>query len=62
MPIDSPKAKLDGTAFWGASIVKYDRQNEDREKIGRDLATKLNAAIIPPLIMLMSLMAKAQVE
>ena len=48
MPIDSPKAKLDGTAFWGATIVKYDRQNEDREKIGRDLATKLNAAIIPP--------------
>ena len=48
MPIDSPKAKLDGTAFWGASIVKYDRHNEDREKIGREIAAELNAAIIPP--------------
>ena len=48
MPIDSPKAKLDGTAFWGASIVKYDRHNQDREKIGREIAAELDAAIIPP--------------
>jgi len=48
MPMDSPKAKLEGTAFWGASIVKYDRLNEDREKIGKEIAKKTNAAIIPP--------------
>jgi len=48
MPMDSPKAKLEGTAFWGASIVKYDRLNEDREKIGKEIAEKINAAIIPP--------------
>ena len=48
MPMDSPKAKLEGTAFWGALIVKYDRLNEDREKIGKEIAKKTNAAIIPP--------------
>ena len=29
MPKDSPKTKLDGTAFWGATIVTYDRKNEN---------------------------------
>tara|TARA_B100001093_G_scaffold338650_1_gene323419 strand:- start:3216 stop:4199 length:984 start_codon:yes stop_codon:yes gene_type:complete len=48
MPIDSPKAKLEGTAFWSASIIKYDRKKEDREQIGREIANKTNAAIIPP--------------
>jgi len=48
MPIDSPKAKLEGTAFWGASIIKYDRKKEDREQIGKEIANKINAAIIPP--------------
>ena len=48
MPKDSPKTKLDGTAFWGASIVTYDRTNESREQIGREYAKKLNATIIPP--------------
>ena len=48
MPIDSPKAKLEGTAFWGASIIKYNRKKEDREQIGKEIANKTNAAIIPP--------------
>ena len=48
MPIDSPKAKLEGTGFWGASIIKYDRKKEDREQIGKEIANKTNAAIIPP--------------
>ena len=48
MPHDSPKTKLDGTAFWGASIIKYDRKNESREEIGKEYAKKLNATIIPP--------------
>jgi len=48
MPIDSPKAKLEGTAFWGASIIKYNRKKEDREQIGKEIANNINAAIIPP--------------
>ena len=45
MPIDSPKAKLEGTAFWGASIIKYDRKKEDREQIGREIANKTNGKL-----------------
>ena len=48
MPEDSPKAKLNGTAFWGATIVKYDRNKENREEIGKKIAKELNATIIPP--------------
>ena len=48
MPEDSPKAKLDGTAFWGATIIKYDRNKESREEIGKRIAKELNATIIPP--------------
>ena len=48
MPKDSPKAKLNGTAFWGATIIKYDRNNENREEIGKKIANNINAMIIPP--------------
>ncbi len=48
MPKDSPKAKLNGTAFWGATIIKYDRNNENREEIGKKIAKDINAKIIPP--------------
>ena len=48
MPEDSPKAKLNGTAFWGANIIKYDRNKENREEIGKKIAKELNATIIPP--------------
>jgi threonine dehydratase len=48
MPEDSPKAKLNGTAFWGATIIKYDRNKENREEIGKKIAKNINAKIIPP--------------
>jgi len=48
MPEDSPKAKLNGTAFWGANIIKYDRKKENREEIGIKLSKDINATIIPP--------------
>jgi len=48
MPEDSPKAKLNGTAFWGATIIKYDRNKENREEIGKKIANDTNAMIIPP--------------
>ena len=48
MPEDSPKTKLNGTAFWGATIIKYDRKKENREEIGKNIAKELNATIIPP--------------
>ncbi len=48
MPEDSPKAKLNGTAFWGATIIKYDRNTENREEIGKKIAKDIDAKIIPP--------------
>ncbi len=48
MPEDSPVAKFNGTKSWGADIVTYNRYKESREEIGKDLARKLNAIIIPP--------------
>ena len=48
MPEDSPKTKLNGTAFWGATIIKYDRNKENREEIGKKIAKDINAKIIPP--------------
>ena len=48
MPKDSPKTKLNGTIAWGANIVKYDRNTENREEIGKAIAKEQNAIIIPP--------------
>ena len=48
MPEDSPKIKLDGTSSWGANIVKYNRNTESREELGKALALEQGAVIIPP--------------
>jgi threonine dehydratase len=48
MPKDSPKTKLDGTIAWGSQIIKYDRNTDNREEIGKAIAKQQNAIIIPP--------------
>ena len=48
MPHDSPVVKLAATADYGAEIVLYDREKEDREAIGRRLAEARGLAVIPP--------------
>ena len=49
MPADAPAAKLDGTRFWGAEVVTYDRPGgEDRLAIAAALARARGAAIVPP--------------
>ena len=48
MPSDAPRAKIEGTQRYGAQVVFYDRQTEDREAIGRALAQKSGAIIVPP--------------
>ncbi len=38
MPVDAPKAKIEGTRALGAQIVTYDRVRDDREAIaGKNL-------------------------
>ncbi|OYV39417.1 MAG: pyridoxal-5'-phosphate-dependent protein, partial [Acidocella sp. 20-61-6] len=48
MPADAPAIKRQATAFWGAEIVPYDRDTEDREAIGAEIAARTGAVIIPP--------------
>jgi threonine dehydratase len=48
MPTDAPKLKLDSTRRYGAEIVLYDRQKDDREAIARRIAAETGRALIPP--------------
>ena len=48
MPSDSPEVKRAATAGYGARIVLYDREQEDREAIGRKLSEEHGLAVIPP--------------
>jgi threonine dehydratase len=48
MPADTPAAKLDAVAGYGAEIITYDRYTENREQIGAALAHERGLALIPP--------------
>src|SRR6267154_6239715 len=48
MPSDAPQGKRARTAALGAEVVLFDRANDDREAIARDIAGKRNAVLVPP--------------
>src|SRR5690349_8080761 len=48
MPADAPKPKRDRTRAFGAEVVLYDREKEDREAIARGIAEKRGATLVPP--------------
>lgn len=48
MPHDAPAAKVAATKGYGGNVVVYNRYTEDREQIGRELATKHGLTLIPP--------------
>ena len=48
MPHDAPASKVAATRNYGGHVVEYNRYNEDRERIGRELAEKHNLTLIPP--------------
>src|SRR5919198_4128247 len=48
MPSDAPKLKLEATQRYGAEVVFYDRQRDDREAVARGLAEKTNRVLVPP--------------
>jgi len=48
MPKDAPLSKRERTKGYGAEVVLYDRDREDREAIARDIAAKRNATLVPP--------------
>ncbi len=48
MPHDASPAKLAATQGYGATVVGYDRYNEDAMSIARDLADREGRTFIPP--------------
>jgi threonine dehydratase len=48
MPADAPLSKRERTKAYGAEVVLYDRDREDREAIARDIAAKRGATLVPP--------------
>jgi len=48
MPTDAPALKVAATKGYGAEVVYYDRQTEDREARAMDLAAKTGRVLVPP--------------
>ena len=48
MPTDAPAGKLAATRAYGGEVIPYDRHTDDREAIGRALATERGLTLVPP--------------
>jgi threonine dehydratase len=48
MPADAPRSKRERTKAYGAEVVLYDRDREDREAIARDIAGQRGATLVRP--------------
>ncbi len=48
MPEDAPRSKLQATHEYGATVVMYNRQRDDRDAIARRIAEETGATFIPP--------------
>ena len=48
MPTDAPAAKLAATRGYGATVVEYDRDNDDRGAIAKNLAAETGATFVSP--------------
>jgi threonine dehydratase len=48
MPSDAPRPKRERTKAFGAEVVLYDREKEDREAIARAIAGQRGATLVPP--------------
>lgn len=48
MPGNAPRAKLDATRGYGAEVVLYDPEDEDREEIAGRIRAERGLALIPP--------------
>ena len=48
MPSDAPLTKRERTKGYGAEVVLYDRDREDREAIAREIAGKRGATLVRP--------------
>jgi threonine dehydratase len=48
MPADAPKAKVAATREYGAEIIFYDRQSQDREAVAIEISQRDGRVMVPP--------------
>jgi threo-3-hydroxy-L-aspartate ammonia-lyase len=48
MPSDAPKAKVEATRGYGAEVIFYDRERDDRQRVAEDVAESRNLVMVPP--------------
>jgi threonine dehydratase len=48
MPTDAPRMKFAATKGYGAEVVTYDRERDDREQVARDVAERERLVLVPP--------------
>ena len=48
MPLDAPEAKIAATRGYGAEVILFDRDSQDREALGRQIAGERGLSLIPP--------------
>lgn len=48
MPSDAPALKLQATREYGAEVVLYDRQKDDREALAHRIAAETGRVVVPP--------------
>ncbi len=48
MPSDAPRIKVESTRRWGAEIVPYDRNKDDRFALTEEFAKRTGAILVPP--------------
>jgi threonine dehydratase len=48
MPSDAPQSKIAATRGYGAEVILFDRQRENRESIARDIAARERLVMVPP--------------
>src|SRR2546423_8190231 len=48
MPSDAPQLKINATRGYGAEVILFDRQRDDREQIARDIEVRERLVMVPP--------------
>lgn len=48
MPSDAPRTKLAATRGYGAEVITFDREREDREEVARRVSEQEGLTVVPP--------------
>jgi threonine dehydratase len=48
MPSDAPKAKVEATRGYGAEVIFYDRERDDRQRVAAEVSAARGLVLVPP--------------